>query len=181
MKKLFVIAAVLCFALNSQTVKAQGVDLGVKLGANFASISEIDHAENKTGFVGGVFLGINFNKFTIQPELLYSQQGAKLDIGKFNLDYINVPVMFKFYIIGETLNLQAGPQFGFVVNDELTLEGISDQLEAESFDLSGAVGAGLDLPFGLRLSARYHFGFTDVANSLGHNKVVTVAVGYSFL
>lgn len=183
MKKLILSAFVLCFALGSYQSKAQEIDLGIKAGANFANLSDASHVSNKTGLVVGAFVGLKFNKIAIQPELLYSQQGADADFGNFDLDYINVPIMFKYYLIGNFLNIQAGPQFGFVVNDNLpSSSDIGEQIKTKDFDFSGAVGLGLDLPLGLRVSARYNFGLTDVMeNGSGKNSVFTVAVGYSFL
>jgi|SRR5699024_10272398 len=180
MKKIILLAMALCFAVGSH---AQSLDLGIKLGANFAQLRDVKHADSKTGFVGGAFLAVGFEKFAIQPEILYSQQGSKFDIDDFDLDYINVPIMFKFYLIGHSLNVQAGPQFGFVVHDDLPSFGdINEQVKAKNFDFSGAVGLGLDLAFGIRLDARYHFGLTDVSNNLnGKNSVISLAVGYSFL
>ena len=49
-------------------------------------------------------------------------------------------------------------------------------------DVSGVVGAGYDFPFGIRLDARYNFGFTDVLkDGKSKNNVFSVALGYSFL
>ena len=84
----------------SQLNHAQDIDFGVKLGANFATLNDASNASNKTGFVGGVFANLKFGKIGIQPELLYSQQGAEFDAFDFDLNYINVPVMLKYYLIG---------------------------------------------------------------------------------
>jgi hypothetical protein len=173
MKRLSVFVFALLFGVTSY---GQGFDLGLKLGANFSTISDASGLSNKTGFHAGAFGAIKFSdKLAIQGDLLYSQQGAKFSPGDFELDYINVPVVVKYYLIGG-LNLQAGPQFGFVVNDNF------EDGELESFDLSGVVGAGYDLPFGLRLDARYNFGLTDIVkDSNGKNQVISIALGYSFL
>jgi len=117
----------------------------------------------------------------LQPELLYSQQGAEFNAGKFDLDYVNIPVVLKLYLI-QGLNLQVGPQFGFVVNDDITVQGIEGQVKTNDFDFSGVVGAGYDLPLGLRIDARYNFGLSDVIESESwKNGVFSLALGYSFL
>lgn len=172
---------ILCILLiTAQMSYAQDIDFGVKLGANFASISDVSDASNKTGFVGGAFLNVKFSKIGIQPELLYSQQGAKFDAFDFDLNYVNVPVMLKYYVFGG-LNLQVGPQFGFLVDDNLS-DSVESGIEAESFDLSGAAGLGYDLPLGLRADARYIFGLTDIVDGEdGKNGVFTISLGYSFL
>lgn len=159
---------------------AQSVDLGIKLGANFSNITDASNFESKTGFVAGAFLGIKLNdNFAIQPELLYSQQGAKLDAGDFNLNYVNVPVIIKYYLI-QGFNIQVGPQFGFVVDDNIG-DAIGEGIETNSFDTAGVVGVGYDFPMGLRLDARYNFGLTEVADGGGKNSVVSLALGFSFL
>lgn len=175
MKKLILGIFAAFFAITSY---AQGIDFGIKAGANFSTLTDATGLKNKTGFHGGIFLGLKFNdKIALQPELLYSQQGAEFNVGKVDLDYINVPVIIKYYLI-QGLNLQVGPQFGFVVNDNIS----NAILEAEDFDVSGVIGAGYDFPFGIRLDARYNFGFTDAVKDTGSkNGVFSIALGYSFL
>src|SRR5690625_2517532 len=87
MKKLIVVIFALGLAFNMQ---AQKVDLGLKLGANFSNVSDAGglNFKNKTGLVAGAFLSIGTSKFAVQPEVLYSQQGAKTDFGSFDLDYV---------------------------------------------------------------------------------------------
>ncbi len=162
----------------------QELDLGIKAGVNFANISDAQDLNNKTGFQAGVFAGIKFNdNVGIQADILYSQQGAEFDAGKFDLTYVNVPIVLKTYLI-KGLNLQAGPQFGFLVDDEIRFDLIDyvGELDNKETDISGIVGAGYDLPFGVRVDARYNFGFNDINNVVeGKNQVISLAVGYSFL
>ncbi len=178
-------AIILCtLMLIGTTVFSQGVDFGVKAGVNFASITDATGLDSRTGFVAGVFVGGKFNdNLGIQADLLYSQQGAEFSLGDFNLDYVTVPVVVK-YFVAQGLNIQLGPQFGVIVNDEAQTvvgETIND-IATNDFDLSGVVGIGYDLPMGIRLDGRYNFGLTDVAKSAdGKNSVVTLSVGYSFL
>ncbi len=178
MKKLILVAIVVLF---STTTFAQGLDLGLKAGVNFANINDVSgDLDGRTGFVVGAFVGGKFNdKIGMQADLLYSQQGADFDIDKIDLNYVNVPVVIKYFLV-KGLHIHAGPQFGFVVDDNLN--NVFMQIgEAESFDLSGVVGVGYDLPLGLRIDARYNFGLTEIGNEGGKNSVVTLSLGYSFL
>lgn len=180
MKRFASIVFILIIGFSTQ---AQGLDLGIKAGANFSNITDASNFDSKTGFVAGIFVGIKFSdKFALQPELLYSQQGAEFETGDFDLTYVNVPVIFKYYLV-KGLNIQAGPQFGFVVDDDITnvFGEIGDDVETNDFDTSGVVGLGYDLPLGIRLSARYNFGLTEVSDGGGKNSVISLAVGYSFL
>ena len=178
MKKLSLLVLVIVFSVQSFS---QGLDFGIKAGVNFANITDATGLTNKTGFVVGVFAGVKLNdKLGVQGDLLYSQQGAEFDAGEIDLNYVIIPIVIKYYIT-ESLNLQAGPQFGFVVDDNIkeVVNGIS---EAESFDLSAVIGAGFEFPFGIRVSGRYNIGLTDIMKlGDGKNAVATVAVGYSFL
>jgi len=181
MKKL---TAFLVTVFIASTAVSQEIDLGIKAGANFATITDASNVSNKTGFLAGAFVGFKFgDKIGLQADLLYSQQGAEFDGGEFDLTYVNVPVVLKYYLV-QGLNIQAGPQFGFVVDDNIkTVFGdIEQQIEAESTDVSGVAGVGYDFPFGIRLDARYNFGLTEVSKgSDSKNSVVSLAVGYSFL
>jgi hypothetical protein len=168
--------------LISATGVSQGIDLGVKVGANFATLSDAENGpSSKTGFQAGIFAGLKLgDKIGIQADVLYSQQGAEFNATDFDLTYVNIPIVLKYYVIGG-LNIQAGPQFGILVDDNIK-ELSSGILEAESSDISAVAGLGFDLPFGLRIDGRYTFGFTEVIkDAKGKNTVITLAVGYSFL
>ena len=177
---------VLCVLLSTWA-SAQKIDLGIKAGVNFATISEANNLSNKTGFVAGAFVGGKFNdNVGFQIDLLYSQQGAKFNASEFNLDYFSLPVVVKVYLV-KGLHLQVGPQFGILLDDDTQSaigETIND-IAASNFDFSGVAGLGIELPFGIRADARYQIGFTDVSGQSqfnnGKNNVFTVAVGYSFL
>src|SRR5690606_16637883 len=182
MKKLIV--GVLMLFIGT-AASSQELDLGVKAGVNFANISDVDNLLSKTGFQAGLFAGIKFTeKAGVQAVVLYSQQGAEVDFGKFDVSYINIPIVLKYYLV-QGLNVQAGPQFGFVLDDDIYNDSFgvhSVEGNAEKSDVSAVVGAGYDFPFGIRLDARYNFGFTDVLkDGKSKNNVFSVALGYSFL
>ncbi len=178
------IAVFIVLAFAGFNMQAQDIDLGVKAGVNFATLTDATNLKSQTGFVAGVFAGFKVSeKVGVQAELLYSQQGADLDLGEFDLDYVNVPLILKYFISGG-LNLQVGPQFGFLVNDDISgvFGDIADQINANEFDVAGVVGVGFDFPMGIRLDGRYSFGLTDVPNiGSSKNAVFTLALGYSFL
>jgi len=183
MKKIILIAFAI---LVSTTTFAQGIDVGIKAGANFASLTDVSDVSTRTGLVIGAFVSLKFTeKMAIQGDLLFSQQGAKGDNG-FNdieLDYINFPIVFKYYIVNR-VNIQAGPQFGSVVNDNFSYG------DYQSFDVSGVVGIGLDLPLHIRVTARYNFGLSDIAfvgfygngiSTSSKNSVFSLTAGFTFL
>lgn len=156
------------------TTQAQDVNFGFKGGINLANIVGDDVMSNidaRTGYhIGGVLqVGVT-PLFAIQPELIYSAQGYK----DFEVDYLNLPVLFKLKF-AKVLSVEAGPQFGFLVNDSLK-EGILEK--PESFDLSGAVGAGVQLG-NFFAQLRYNIGFTEVTKDLDQkNSVFQASVGF---
>jgi Outer membrane protein beta-barrel domain len=181
MKKVLI---VLFIIVSTAGVSAQGLDFGVKAGVNFSSITDASGLNNRTGFVAGIFLGGKLgDKLGIQADLLYSQQGAEFELGNFNLDYVNVPIVLKYFLT-DNFNFQLGPQFGVLINDDAQTvvgETIND-IAANNFDISAVLGIGFDLPMGIRLDGRYNLGLNDVSkDSNGKNSVITLSVGYSFL
>jgi len=172
MKKLFLTSFVMVLACYSL---AQGVSGGIKGGLNLANqkYSSDLFSLNTTarpGFHGGVYVVAMINEnFGIQPEALFSMQGANWDFqgedGKFKYNYVNVPVLFR-YSFTEIISIHAGPQFGFLLSAELESEDGSAQDWKDSskgMDFSGATGVEFDLPNGLGFGARYMHGFSNVA------------------
>lgn len=194
----FVMGALL---LASQAFAQVQFAMGLKGGLNLAKfdISQgVSNIENRTGFHGGAFALLKITKIGIQPELQFSKQGSSFranttDI-EANFDYINVPIMLKLYLAAG-LNLQVGPQFGFLSTSELietvgSVKTIKDakNLLGKDSDMSLAVGAGWDLPFGLMIEARYVVGLSDVqlrpstTNPVDFkNQVIQVSLGYKLL
>lgn len=181
MKKIVLIALLGLFGLTTQ---AQGLDFGIKAGVNFATLTDASGLDNRTGFVAGFFAGGKLNdNLGLQVEALYSQQGAEFDIGSFDLNYINVPILLKYYISGG-LNAQLGPQLGILIDDDTqsVVGEVINDISVNDFDVAGVVGLGYDFPMGIRVDGRYQFGLTDVPDTgNGKNSVITLALGYSFL
>ena len=184
MKKIFFLITALAgsFAMN-----AQGIDLGIKAGANFSNFQGDIDSDGITSFHAGAALEINLvPMFSVQAEGLFSSQGgkAKYDEGgigevarDINLDYISVPVMAKFYIIPSKFSLMAGPQFSFLVNDA---DKVFDN-DPNSFDLAASGGVELKIIMGLFAQARYNIGLTDTYDNVdSKNGVFQLSVGYYF-
>ena len=188
MKKLLFAAAIAVFGFS--TVNAQDLSFGAKVGANFASVGgdDSDDLDGKTAFHVGAVINIGISeKFAIQPELVYSTQGytASFDgvdvTGK--LDYINLPILVDYTIISG-LSIQAGPQIGFNIKDEMVADDVDDvslDLDAESIDIAGALGAQFKMGSGLFFQARYTFGFSEIVEDVDiKNNVFSLGVGYFF-
>lgn len=174
------------------------VSIGLKGGPNFASIDTEGSAgsnyKSRTGFHVGAFTLIKLTKIGIQPEILFSQQGSKLKVGGKDLEndftYFNVPIIIKLYTIAG-INLQAGPQFGFVTKAEQEYLDDSNKVRTADIknklkgsDMSLALGVGWDLPFGLTIDGRYNWGLSDINDATGgtvKNQVWQFSIGYKFI
>jgi len=170
----------LIFSGLSFYAAAQGFSLGLKAGVNMSNLDGFEDSKNYTSFNAGVFGLIKLSKIGIQPEVLYSVQGTKVDDFKTELSYVNIPVMVKLYLAGG-FNLQAGPQFGFLTSAKTDGEDIKDLVK--SSDMAACVGLGWDAPFGLLFDARYNIGLNDINNSEDvegaiKNKVIQISIGY---
>ncbi|WP_430965029.1 porin family protein [Spongiimicrobium sp. 2-473A-2-J] len=183
MKKLFL--SIVIAVIGFTTISAQGIKIGAKAGVNFADNSgdgELNEGTtSKTGIhLGGVVqLGIK-EKFELQGELLYSMQGFK-DGATHKLDYINLPITANYFVI-ESLSIQAGPQFGFNINDTFEDDLGSGSLNAEGFDLAVIFGAQYQFPTGLFVQGRYQLGLIDFLDydSPSKHTVLSFSVGYFF-
>ncbi|GIL24729.1 MAG: hypothetical protein BroJett042_32420 [Bacteroidota bacterium] len=173
--------------------------LGIKGGPNFAKVDVNDPDaswKGRTGFHGGAFALIKLTKIGIQPEVIFSQQGSKV---KFNSDdydanfsYVNIPVILKLYTVAG-INLQAGPQFGFLTTAESDYNPITHQPQTKAdikdaykkSDVSVAIGAGWDLPFGLTIDARYNLGISKIEDDPSieatKNQVFQVSLGFKLI
>lgn len=196
MKKVFTIAALIAISINANA--QQEVKFGPKAGLNFATVSNIDNSKMLTGFYVGAVAEIKFNdKFSVQPELMYSAQGVKQNFSDtfmgvtvsynntLKLDYINIPILAKYYV-ADGFSVEAGPQFGFLVKAESKSEGEKFDMKdsTKSFDFGIGAGVAYDLANGFFANARYNFGLTDVAKDnegdAAKNGVIQVGVGYKF-
>ncbi|MCD9854852.1 outer membrane beta-barrel protein [Epilithonimonas sp. JDS] len=152
MKKLFLglglVAGTFAFAQTSPT-------FGLKAGLNVSSISDDGYEDSKAkaGFYGGIFMNAPISEmFSIQPEVLYSQMGAKITergsgtvagsdysyrlSSSTNLDYITVPVMFQFNAT-PNFYLEAGPEFGFLISAKArnsSYTNVEGNFDADSYD-----------------------------------------------
>ncbi len=173
------LVCLLCFGMNS--INAQMLKFGVKAGGNFSNL-EGDNVDGSTytSFHFGAILEFKLlENLALQPELLYSSQGTKVDgdsFDKINYNYITVPVLAKFYLTSNKLSLEAGPQFAFLVD-----QNVKDQFEGETFDFGLAAGLGYNITDNFFAQARYVMGLTE-ANKDAEvtNRVIQLSLGYRF-
>src|SRR3954467_12707533 len=105
--------------LSIQPAFAQ-IQLGLKAGANFSNFTggDFKNVEKEAltrPYAGGYVRWRFANNLGLQPELLFSEQGAKLKSGTQEFDakvsYLNIPIMVHYHF--GNVYLEAGPQVGF--------------------------------------------------------------------
>ncbi|MFY0654812.1 MAG: PorT family protein [Cyclobacteriaceae bacterium] len=184
MKKLGVLAALCLLVVFSSN--AQGVGFGLKGGLNMAKLSGdgLSDPSNRTGMHFGAYVRIKMGGIGLQPEAYYSMQGTKLSAGTvketIDANYLNVPVLLRFNPV-PIINFHIGPQFGILMSASDSDGDIKDQLK--SSDISAAIGAGLDLPFGLNFTLRYVKGLSGIndGGSSVKNNTFQISVGYDLV
>lgn len=184
MKKVLLIMFVLTFAANTY---AQKVEFGVKAGINVSDLQMENFDFNtRTGIhLGGIVEFKLTDKFALQPELLYSQLGARAEIAdvKIDADYLALPVMAKYYIV-KGLSIEAGPQFSLLVNDVITLTDkteIDGDTGIEEFDLALNAGLGYQFKNGIFFQTRYSLGLTAVGQEpKTKNRSFQFSLGFQF-
>ena len=193
MKKSLILLIVFCSALVAHAQKdkrEEGIKLGIKGGLNVANVmGDVKDVGIRTSINVGMLAEIIVtDKFSIQPELLYSGQGASNTSdggGRYKLDYILLPVLAKFPIANR-LSVEAGPQVGFLVSaknkDNVSNESIKDQYKTVDFGLDA--GLEYELGSGVIFQGRYNLGLTNINNNDDNarisNAVISFSIGYLF-
>ncbi len=194
MQKKILLAVVLCtcFLANAQTSKREeGIKFGIKGGINLSNFNgDVEDNAMRYGLhIGMVSEIIISDKFSFQPELLYSAQGFKNEtpnnFSKAKFDYVNLPLMIKYYA-ADKFSVEAGPQVGFLVNaknrDNSGNTSIDDQ---NVVDFGINAGVGYELKNGMFFQGRYNLGITNVnGDSNGAvkytNSVFQLSIGVLF-
>nr|WP_159024301.1 porin family protein [Formosa sp. L2A11] len=212
MKKIIVFTGVLLFAFTSVHAQSdsKAFQLGVKGGVNFSKLSgdDFEDVDSRTSFNAGLVAELPISeRFSFQPEIFYSGQGFDIlerdqdnvfdtsDNVEYQLDYIQVPLLLKVYLI-KGLSVEAGPQFGFKINEEFDADPNSDGGDlnvnnedsyVKDFDTNLAFGTSYKFDSGVFLSARYTMGLTSIfkddtlfENVDGKNDVWQFGLGYMF-
>lgn len=170
MKTKLVILAL--FSLIGSAASAQKFNIGFKGGANINKITGQAFSDQFSfGYHLGGFFSIGMGKkFAIQPEVLFNQINIDTSsqfsaIYKFNqvdkvqLKYLSVPLLLNYKPV-KILTLQAGPQFGILMNRSKTLYENGRDAFAIG-DLSMLGGAQVNIKK-LKVYARYTIGLNNL-------------------
>lgn len=206
MKKILMIAALMVATVSAKAQFEPGTfSLQPKVGFELTSISG-DGSKFKPGFTAGLEGQYQINNwFGLSAGVHYAMGGCKIkDVdSKFNMNYVNIPVMAKFYVT-KGLSLNAGLQLGFMTSAKLAdvqlLGGKSDvdiKDLCNKTDFSIPLSIAYEFTNGLSFEARYNAGVTnvfkdDVVNAAldvvggtkrwddNKNEMFIITVGYKF-
>lgn len=155
---------------------------GIKGGLNWSNliVDDANTRHDKFGFHAGVYGQLFASRaFTIQPEVNFSTKGNKIEMNsgviqqeyKFNLSYIDVPVLAVFKL-GGVAEIHAGPYWSYLVGANIDQDGdLADTFDRvdrnnfEKWDYGLVGGIGFNLGKSAQIGARYNYGLKDIARS----------------
>ena len=189
-KNILTAIAILAFGF----VNAQQTRFGIKGGVSLTNFSGDAEANSKVGFLVGGFAEIKvIERLSIQPELLFSAQGARyeyigMDNTNLNLSYINIPVLAKFYVTKE-FAVEGGPQIGFLTSAKDDGEDVKNFYKSADFGFN--FGAGYNFTDNLSVGLRYTVGLSGVVDGGDYddiddyydsakNSVLALSLAYKF-
>jgi Outer membrane protein beta-barrel domain len=188
------LSVLLAMVLLAQASMAQ-FHVGFKAGANISKIDGVSFdKEFRYGYHLGGFAIIDFGRLGIQPEVLFNQYTTTVDsnfrhvyqnvfssTNNLKLNYLSIPILLNYKLIGNFLTLQAGPQFGILMNKQQTLLQ-NGQSAFKHGDFSMLAGLQLKI-LKFRIDGRYVVGLNNI-NDIGQqdkwrNQGFQVSVGMS--
>ncbi|QLC65546.1 PorT family protein [Flavobacterium sp. LPB0248] len=154
-------------------------EYGVKGGFNMSNLygsgDNVDDNNVLYGFNAGVYATLPISDFVaIQPELLFTTKGAKLEYNnafasgdaKFRLNYIELPLLVRVNVT-KNFNIHAGGYASYLVSSKVSGNGTVDfdqdidTDDLNKFDAGLSAGVGVDFnPISVGL--RYNYGLTTV-------------------
>ncbi len=149
--------------------------LGVKAGSNLSKVSGKSFSEEfDLGYQLGAFSEIDFGRFGIQPEVLFSQINTKRSSGfnaiydslanrnsgdKINLKYLSIPLLLR-YNLSKVVTLNLGPSFSVLIDDNENMLRNGENAFKKG-DLSMVGGLALNLK-AFRVYGRYNIGLSNI-------------------
>jgi len=181
-KNVVLVVIALLFGSISAAQETSFIKTGLKAGLNYANYTGTDvDTDALTNYHAGLLIELKiFKNFSLQPELLYSTQGAELNGFeqqiKNELGYISIPVLAKFYLT-DNLSMEIGPQASFLLSERNEVK--AD--DSNTFDFAVAGGLSYKLGKHFFVQARYGLGLTEPKRDADvKNSVAQASLGYLF-
>jgi hypothetical protein len=162
-------------------ILAQGASVGVLGGINYAEINasgsellNVQFTAKMEPVFGAIFPVEVARSLWIEPEVLLSVKGSKLDVGDgdehVRLTYLEAPVLLRYAAPEGSpvkLHLSAGAYLAYLLNANSRNEGRGRELDLddafESFDFGWVIGFGVGSS-AARVELRYSGGISDLAD-----------------
>jgi hypothetical protein len=180
------LVSILIFATTSLT-SAQFLKFGPKAGISSSKVqvderftvdgSEVTYetGDAQVGFHVGAFARVSVVSFSIQPELLFTSAGGKIevtdnaetsDVRDLNYNKIDVPIMLG-KSFGKILRVQVGPSFSFLLSDDARNVNLKDELSQNYNNATVGYQAGVGLDLGdLSIDLKYEGNLSKLGNSV---------------
>lgn len=172
MKRILISICFICLINISFSQSEKGI--GFRGGVNISKLTNAN-LDSKTNAYAGIFYHIRFSdRYALQPELGYSNQGAKSkEDNLVYIEYLTLGVTNKLFLSPDLgLYMLVTPGFDFDIHD--TFIGLINRNEDEGndatfIDFSLSFGFGIELKNGIVIEARYKQGLMDVYSGSFHN------------
>lgn len=174
----------LCVCLLVATSSfGQEIGYGGLLGSSLGTLTDSDDfsdPRSKGGYVAGGYIDLSLvDFFSIRPQLLFVQKGAKLKAtdldGTVTLDYLEVPILGVISLPRQgpvVPFFYAGGSVSANVNATVELNGVETDIPDDDIrrnDIGAVFGAGVYVD-GFTLEARYTTGMNSIMTDADHPK-----------
>ena len=180
-KSIFLVLALITGTMSY----AQSINAGPRVGFSSSKLTmeeaDLIRSGNATiGFHAGAFVRISFVGLYLQPEVLFTSSGGRIEvrdevedtfeeIQELNYNKIDVPIMVGAKL-GDVLRINAGPIFSYILEEDARSEGAVNTAQEVSTDYENAtvgyqVGIGLDIGK-IVIDARYEDNLSKLGDSV---------------
>ncbi|UQD56279.1 porin family protein [Flavobacterium sp. K5-23] len=177
---------IIAISVNTQ---AQLVKFGLKGGVNYANQTGSAITVNNTNYTtdaitsyhAGLVVQVRLTEgLSLQPELLYSTQGATyknaVEEFKNELGYLSAPVLVKINL-NKTFSLDFGPQASILLSERNNFV----YNNAETFEFAAVGGLGINITKNFFLQGRYVLGLTEASKEAEvKNSALQISAGFTF-
>lgn len=194
MKKFFLMVVAAMMATVSVNAQEEGKILVKPMVGGVLStlVGDIDDAKMKVGIVAGAEGGYFFkDNIAVTVGLLYTMQGCKgygeHSDGKFNLEYLNLPLLGNYYLpfdMPVRIALKAGGQFGILTKAKIKSGDYEIDFKDHTNKIDFSIPMGISAEFNnFVVDLRYNLGITNIykdqiLDDKIRNSVFMMTVGY---
>lgn len=182
--KQYILSLFLIFGVTFLSL-SQEISYGLKGGINYTMGGQITgiqarfsdetfEANGEIGFHGGAFGQINWGKFFVRPEVVYTSLESTFEFpnqpSTYSVETVTVPLLIGYNIVGP-LDIYAGPVYSNVLSATLEGEEFRDPIVVQNSPINAQVGAkveygrfGIDVRYERNLSSEEVQGL-DILNA----------------